>query len=429
MGSRLLWRRSATAAGLYGSTALGILGTVVAARSLSTSDFGLFATVLVVAGFFQVLLDLTVEESLTKYGFRYVESGRFGRLRRLFATALRVKLLGGLFAGLALLALAPLSDFLFGSDRLPWLFVAAAALPLLQAPENVAATALLLRGRYDLRGLFGSVSMGLRLAAIAVGTRYGVEETVLALLVAQALATAAVGVAGWVALSRFPRVTHEPLAEDRRGLVRFVVQSSLSTGIVSLRNALAPLLLGIVAGPTQVGLFRIAQAPQAGLAAASSPVRLILLTEQTRDWERGETARVLEGIRRYTVGAALLMFGAVPLFYWLMPDLVRLVFGARYLPAAEPARILLLAGALQLVLGWSKSLPISIGRPNLRIVAHGIESVVLLPLVVVLGLAWGARGAAGAVLAATVVFALVWTVLFRRIVRGERSHGREVLAR
>jgi len=224
-------------------------------------------------------------------------------------------------------------------------------------------------------------------------------------------------------------VTHEPLAEDRRGLVRFVVQSSLSTGIVSLRNALAPLLLGIVAGPTQVGLFRIAQAPQAGLAAASSPVRLILLTEQTRDWERGETARVLEGIRRYTVGAALLMLGAVPLFYWLMPDLVRLVFGARYLPAAEPARILLLAGALQLVLGWSKSLPISIGRPNLRIVAHGIESVVLLPLVVVLGLAWGARGAAGAVLAATVVFALVWTVLFRRIVRGERSHGREVLAR
>lgn len=271
--------------------------------------------------------------------------------------------------------------------------------------------------------------MALRLAAIAVGTRYGVTETVLALLVAQALATVAVGAAGWAALSRFPRSPREPLAEDRRGIVAFVAQSSLATGIVSLRGALAPLLLGVVAGPTQVGIFRIAQAPQAGLAAASSPVRLILLTEQTRDWERGETSRVLAGIRRYTVGATLLMLAAVPLFLWLMPDLVRLVFGDRYLAAAEPARIVLLAGALQLIVGWTKSLPVSIGRPNLRVVAHGVESVVLLPLVVVLGLRWGATGAAAAVLAGTVAFVLVWIVLYRRILRDEQPVGREALAR
>ncbi len=417
MPSRLLWRRFATAAGLYGSAVLGVLGTVVAARSLSKDDFGLFATVFVAAGFFQVLLDLTVEESLTKYGFRYTASEQWGRLRGLFRSALRLKLLGGLLAGLALLALAPLADTIFSSDGLTWAFVAAAPLPLLQSPENVSATALLLRGRYDLRGLFQTVSTGLRLIAIAVGAQYGVVEMVIGIGIAQAVSTCLVGMVGLAAFRRFPQVPAERLGEDRKGIVSFVLQSSAATGLLSLRAALAPLLLGVAAGPTQVGIFRIAQAPQSGFAAASSPVRLILLTEQTRDWERGAEARVLAGVRRYTVIATPLMLVVVPIFLWLMPDLIRLVFGARYLDATDAARLILVAAGLQLAIGWTKSLPVAIGRPKLRLYTHGIETVVLLPLVVVLGLEWGATGAAAATLVATVVFALAWAVVFARIRR------------
>ncbi len=418
MRSRLLWRRFATAAGLYGSTALGVLGTIVAARSLSTDDFGLFATVFVAAGFFQVLLDLTVEESLTKYGFRYASAEQWGRLRGLFRSALRLKLLGGLLAGLALLALAPFADAIFGSEGLTWAFVAAAPLPLLQAPENVSATALLLRGRYDLRGLLQTVSMGLRLLGIAIGVQYGVVEAVIGIGIAQALATCIVGAVGLAAFRRFPRVPAEPLGEDRRGIVSFVLQSSAATGLLSLRAALAPLLLGVVAGPTQVGLFRIAQAPQSGFAAASSPVRLILLTEQTRDWERGDRESVLAGVRRYTLLATPLMLVAVPIFLWLMPGLIRIVFGERYLDATDAARLILVAAGIQLAIGWTKSLPVAIGRPNLRLVTHGVETAVLLPLVVVLGLEWGATGAAAATLVATVVFALAWAVVYAGVRRG-----------
>ena len=294
MPSRLFLRRLATAAGLYGSTALGVLGTIVAARSLSTEDFGLFATVFVAVGFFQVLLDLTVEESLTKYGFRYASSEQWGRLRGLFRAALRLKLLGGALAGLALLTLAPLADTIFSSDGLTWAFVAAAPLPLLQSPENVSATALLLRGRYDLRGLLQTVSTGLRLIAIAVGAQLGVVETVVAIGIAQAVATAVVGAVGLAAFRRFPSAPAEPLGEDRPGIV---------------------------------------------------------------------------------------------------------------------------AAGIQLAIGWTKSLPVAIGRPNLRLVTHGIETAVLLPLVVVLALEWGATGAAAATLVATIVFALAWAVVFARVRR------------
>ena len=61
MRSRVLRRRSATAAWIYVAVAFGILGTIVAARVLGLEEFGLFATALAAVGFFQILLDLTVE--------------------------------------------------------------------------------------------------------------------------------------------------------------------------------------------------------------------------------------------------------------------------------------------------------------------------------------------------------------------------------
>jgi O-antigen/teichoic acid export membrane protein len=224
-----------------------------------------------------------------------------------------------------------------------------------------------------------------------------------------------IAVIGRAALRRFPSATARPLGEDVPGIRSFVLQSSVATGVISLRTTLVPMMLGIVAGPTQVGLFRIAQTPQTGLAAASSPARLVLLTEQTRDWEGGKHLSVLAGIRKYTLGAGALMIAAVPLFFLAMPWLVETVFGSEYRGAVNAARIVLAAAAIQFAIGWTKTLPVTIGRPRLRIVTHGLETLVAIPLVVALGAEWGATGAAVAVLVSTAVFAVAWAVALARI--------------
>src|SRR4029453_14106790 len=95
MAPSVLRRRFATAAGRYLSVGLGILGTIAAARILGLEGFGLFATVMAVVGLAQTLLDLTVEESLTKFGFRYVAAQDWGGLHRLFLGALELELLRG----------------------------------------------------------------------------------------------------------------------------------------------------------------------------------------------------------------------------------------------------------------------------------------------------------------------------------------------
>src|SRR5712691_1291859 len=183
IGSRLLWRRSATALGIYGSTALGIIGSLVVLRVLGPDRAGRFSLVVGTAAFFQLLLELTSDEALVKYGFRYAVREDWGRFHRLVRLTFTFELAASLVAGGIVAALAPFTGSIFhGGGGLTGPMLLAALLPPLQAVESMGAAALILRGRYDIRGAFLTFSMGLRLAGIAVGTQVGVTATVLGVL-------------------------------------------------------------------------------------------------------------------------------------------------------------------------------------------------------------------------------------------------------
>ena len=210
----------------------------------------------------------------------------------------------------------------------------------------------------------------------------GVTEALVAIVIAQTISTIVISVVGARRAASVPGRAREGARRGRAGRsASFVLQSSIATGVISLRTTLIPLILGVVSGTTQVGLFRIATTPQTGLAAASSPARLVLLTEQTRDWEKGARSSVLAGVRSYSKWAGAIMVVAVPVFFVAMPWLVG-SSSARSTTAPSTRRgSILLAAAIHFALGWTKSLPVTIGRPRLRIVTHGLETIVAIPLV------------------------------------------------
>jgi O-antigen/teichoic acid export membrane protein len=418
MRSPVFWRRSRTAAGVYLSALLGFLGSIVAVRELGIHAFGLLALVVAATGFFQLLADLTVEEAVVKYGFRYAAREDWSRFRQAFRIGLALKLAGGLLGAAAILVLAPLSET-FWTPGLFTPFLVAALLPVAQAPEGIASAALIVRQRYDVRAAFLVLSMGLRLTALAVGGLFGVVETVIALVVAQAVATAAICGAASIALRGFPRRPRERLGEDRRAFARFVFQSSLGSVLSPLRALLGTLLLGTVALPAQVAFLRVGQTPEGAFASLTAPVRLILLTDQTHAVEQGRGRLVFGTIRRYALGAGAAMLVLLPPLFVFMPDLIRIAYGSAAAGAAPAARIFLFVAAVQVVLGWSKSFPVSIGRPELRLLAQGTEIAVLVPTLVVLGDLYGATGAAVGFLVAAASFALVWGVLVLRLKRGD----------
>ena len=153
------WRRSSsTAAGVYLSALIGFLGSIVAFRELGRADFGRLALVLAATGFFQLFADLTVEEAVIKYGFRYAAREDWGRFRRVFGLGLQLKLAGGALGAVGILVLAPLSHLIWNAHGLFWPMLLAALLPPVQAPEGLASAALLVRRRYDVRAAFAAGS-------------------------------------------------------------------------------------------------------------------------------------------------------------------------------------------------------------------------------------------------------------------------------
>jgi O-antigen/teichoic acid export membrane protein len=424
MGSGLIWRRSATAIGAYAAALLGFSTTIVATRELGLNAFSRFAAVIAAMVFFQQLLDLTIEEALVKYGFRYVEAKRWGRLRRLFEVAIAFKLVGGFLAGLFLVALAPFAKQVWGAGGVFVPMLIAAAVALLQSPEDVAATAIMLRGRYDIRGGFLALSQALRLVGVAAGAAFGLDGAVAGVAVAQAVATAAICAAGLSAFRRFPAEPAEALDDDVPAIRGFFVASTLASSLDSARATLGTSLVPTVAPIHQAAFFDNALAPDTGLAAVSAPVRLVMLTEQTRDFEAGRFDLVARMLRRYIGLSTLLMLVAVPVFWVLMPFLLGLAYGTPYrLHSTDAARLILVAAALRLIWGWTKSFPVSIGRPGLRVFVQGIEIAVFVPLLLVLAHRHGATGAAWAMLASTIVFCAVWSAVILRLRSGWRGGG------
>jgi O-antigen/teichoic acid export membrane protein len=142
----------------------------------------------------------------------------------------------------------------------------------------------------------------------------------------------------------------------------------------------------------------------------------VLLAEQTSDYERGDRERVIRLLKRYIASTAASMVVVVPVLWVIMPWFMGTVYGEAYrLHATDAARIVVVVAALQFVFGWTKTLPVTIGRPGLRILTHGIEAAVFLPAMVLFASVWGATGGALALFASTVAFCLVWAVLLARL--------------
>jgi O-antigen/teichoic acid export membrane protein len=412
MASRVLWRRSVTALGIYGSALLGFAATIVAARELSKGDFARFALVFGTMVLLQQFVDLTIDEVVVKYGNRYAARNDWGRFHRLFRVGMLVKLAGGAGGTVAVVGAAFLAPWIWATGDLRAPMLVASLVPLIQQPEGMAGAVLLLRNRYDLRGVFLFWAMVLRLAAIVVAAPFGVTWVFVAVVVAQAISTLSVGAVAWVGFRRYPHAEAEPLGDDRVAIRSFAVQSSLASGLTSFRTYLPTVLVGIVAPSGQVANFRAAQAPQTAFQSLSAPARLVLLAEQTRDVEHGRVERAQALLRRYIAATIVLACVVTPPLWIWMPTLVRVVYdhGGRYVGASNAFRVMLLAACVQLVFGWTKTYPVSIGRPGLRTAGQVAEIVALVPGVLVLGALWGATGAAGGVLAGAAVLGVFWTI-------------------
>ena len=201
-----------------------------------------------------------------KYGFRYVDGRGLGPAAPALRARAPAKARGRRARRRGAPALAPLRRHRLRLDGLAWPLVIAAALPLVQAPENVAGTA---------HSAARALRPPRRDAGVVDGTATRCDRHRRAVRPDGDLRRDRASrrrsrrprsvVVGLFAFRRFPPLRRSPSATTAPAFARSSCSRARRPGRSRCARALAPLLLGIVAGPTQVGLFRIAQAPQAGL--------------------------------------------------------------------------------------------------------------------------------------------------------------------
>lgn len=416
MRLRRLGTFAGAGAGIYSAALLAFASSIIAARGLGPRDFGTYTLAIAAAAFVQGVLDLTVEDAAVKFGARFSALGEWATLRRLFAVATRLRLIGAAAAAAIVAGLSLGAEGLFGTSDLALPMLIAGLIPLALVPETLGA-ALVVQRRYGLRGaLFGQVA-ALRLVGVAVGVPHGVTAAVLGALAGQGAGSLLTAWVGRRALRSLPAAPAQRLGVHRAEMRRFILQASVGSALASARSWIAPLIVGAVAGPVQAGYLRAAQVSDVALASLSVPARLILLGEHSTAWEHGNRGAVLRGVNRYMLTAGALMLVLVPPALLFAEPLVELVYSDAYGDAVPAVRLALGAAAVAFVFSWSKPFSSSIGRPGLRTATSALEVGVMIPLIVVLAREDGATGAATALLASALVSAAAWTVALMRVRR------------
>ena len=158
-----------------------------------------------------------------------------------------LKTLGALLAAIGLAIIAPFADSIFNASGLQTPFLLAALLPVSYIPEAPAGAALVLTGRYDVRAAYTLLTQLLRAIGLvdrlALRRHRGRDRARDRPDRRLDRGRPGRGRASSAA-SRPPRPSRSARTAGRSSASS--IQSSIGSGVVSLRTAVVPLLLGTV---------------------------------------------------------------------------------------------------------------------------------------------------------------------------------------
>jgi O-antigen/teichoic acid export membrane protein len=326
------------------------------------------------------------------------------RLILLVAGLMAVLAIGAVFVVSAtkpsLLALT----ILFGAPAIPLMALARTEGAALQGMGHVV------RGQVPanvLRPVFASLIL---LAVYVAGINIGAAG---AMAINSVTAALALGVAYFWLRTRLPPEPPIAGAARNREWLASSIPMAMTDGIRTLQTELTVVLLGIIAAPVAVGYFRIATATAMMAAIANQVVAQVGIPVLARLYADRDEPRLQKTVTAF----AWVQFGgiaiiALPLL--LVPELlIGIVFGAEYVPAAQPLRILLVGHIISGVFGPNTIL-LNMAHQERRLTrAVAIATAVGLVLVAILPRYAGASGAAAAI----VVWMTIWNVLTWRDAR------------
>jgi len=420
-----------------GKSASGIFSaiqTVIVARMLGVSDYGLLTLVVAYISVLNMFFDLKVWETATKYIGTYLERGEFDKTRSMIKLSYILDIGSGVVAFvIAILSAKLISTYVIHSPQ-AYVFIWIYSISLFIDTANSTSDAILrVFDRFKNIAFINSFQKFFRLVVV-VGLLFaglGIKGVLYGFILASFIGFT---IRMWVVLKTLFENDLEGWLGADLGLIRdqwkgiawFLGNTSFIATLKSGNERyLGIMILGYFAGKDAVAFYKIASSVASIMNKVVDPLYEAIYPELVKFTSSNALKDFRRMIKRTTRSLLLIIIPAAIIIIIFAEPIISLVFGKDYVPATNALRILAAAVLILKLTFWINPALLSMGRPGLRTVLGVISTLIYLILMLVLVPEYSFIGAAFAFLGYSIVRSGLAYKFFRDALRDEKMKSQE----
>jgi lipopolysaccharide exporter len=358
--------------------ALGALSTLVLARLLAPSDFGLIA----MATSLIALLEL-----LSAFSFDLALIRRPDSTADDFDTAWTLNVLFAVVIAIALFIAAPFAADFYREPRLQMVIYLVAGGNCLRSFNNIGTVEFRKQLRFD-RDFRLQVFQKLSQVVIAVPLAF-VWRSYWALIAGMIAGNVASLIVSYWMVPRRPRL----MLKSTRDLFSFSGWVALNNAITFMRNRAGDLIIGRIAGTRMLGLFNVAyeisNLPSTEMVAPINRAVFPGYVQLAQDPQQLRQAfrDVLSFVCLLTLPVSMGIAATAEL-------LVPIVLGDKWLESAPLVALLAISGGFNTLQANTGAVYHALSKPRLIALTGGIQMLALIPMLIFAAIRYGVVGAA-----------------------------------
>ena len=398
-----------------GKTASGIFSaiqTVVIARILGVSDYGLLSLILAYVAVLNMFFDLKVWETATKYIGTYWETGEHDKARSMIKLSYILDIGSGVVAFIiAILSAKLISTYIIHSPQ-AYVFIWIYSISLFVDTANSTSDAILrVFDRFKNIAFINSFQKFFRLIVVValLYSGLGIKGVLYGFILASFVGFS---VRMWLVMKTLKHNDLQgwlsadiSLIRDQwKGIAWFLGNTSfIATLKTGNERYLGILILGYFAGKDAVAFYKIASSVASVVNRIVDPIYEAIYPELVKLASSNAIEDFKNMIKSTTKSLVLIIIPIGVIIIIFAEPIISLVFGKDYVPATSALRILAAAVLIIRCTFWINPALLSMGRPGLRTIMGVISTFIYLVLMFLLVPGYSYIGAAFAFLGYSIV--------------------------
>ncbi len=353
------------------AAAMSMVQSILAGRLLGPADFGILGALTAFTSVVNRFASFRMNELVVRYVGHYEEQGDHQRAAAVFKMAGSLEILGSLVAFALIWFLAPLGAQFFAHD--PDLAVWFRLYGLIVLTNLVYESASGILQIYDRFRVIAVVTalqsvVTLSVIIIAVLAKWGLAAIVLGYMAGKFVGSISITLAALRQIHKswgpgWWRTPMSLLVAQRRSLLTFAFSTNISSTISLIAKDSEVLWVSAFLGTTQAGYYKTALALTNLLQLPVSPLPKATFPELSREIARKNWDNVRYVLKQGSRLAAAYSIPVTLILILFGQPLIRLTYGAEFLPTYPALVILLIGYTFVNIFYWNRVALLSLARP------------------------------------------------------------------